>query len=290
MAQGQDLASLLLGLPGSGSYDLESYASFYSYYTAAFVQDDWRVRPSLTVNIGFHFDHDGPVSEYYGRTVDGFNTTSPNPVAAQATAAYGKSPISQIPAASFAVPGGLDFASSSNPGVYQNTSHLVSPRAGFAWTPAGLHNKTVIRGGVGMFVAPVTIASLAVTGAYSTNPILAQEGFSQTTQMTVTNNSYLTPANTLSSPFPGGFVQPGGSSAGLATFNGQTINFLNPEMKNPYSLRWNLGIQHTFGNDTVVEVAYIGNHSVHTPITVTQLNGIPTPVPQHPGGAGYGGE
>ena len=46
-------------------------------------------------------------------------------------------------------------------------------------------------------------------------------------------------------------------------------------MKNPYSLRWDLGIQHTLGKNTVIEVAYIGNHSVHTPITVTQINGIP---------------
>jgi hypothetical protein len=126
-----------------------------------------------------------------------------------------------------------------------------------------------------MFVAPITIASLAVTGAYSTNPILAQEGFSQTTQMVVTNNSYLTPAATLSNPFPNGLVQPTGSSLGLATYNGQTVNFLNPEMKNPYSLRWNLGIQHAFGKNTVVDVTYIGNHAVHSPITVTQLNGIP---------------
>ena len=46
-------------------------------------------------------------------------------------------------------------------------------------------------------------------------------------------------------------------------------------MKNPYSMRWDLGIQHTLGKNTLIEVAYIGNHSVHTPITVTQVNGIP---------------
>ncbi len=133
----------------------------------------------------------------------------------------------------------------------------------------------MIRGGFGMFVAPVTIASLAVTGAYSTNPILAQEGFSQTTQMVVTTNNNLSPANTLSNPFPTGLVAPTGSSQGLATFNGQTINFLNPQMKNPYSLRWNFGVEHTFKGNTLVEVVYIGNHSVHLPITVTQVNALP---------------
>jgi len=275
VAQGQDLASLLLGLPASGSYDLNSFASFYSYYTAVFVQDDWRVTRNLTVNVGLHFDHDAPVSEKYGRTVDGFNYTAPNPIAAAAVAAYAKAPIAQIPVGQFNVPGGLEFASPGNPGVYQSTSHLVSPRLGLAWSPDALHNKTVIRGGFGMFVQPITIASLAVTGAYSTNPILAQEGFSQTTSMTVTNNNFLSPAATLSNPYPNGLVAPAGATAGLATFNGQFVNFLNPEMKNPYSLRWDLGVQHTFGTNTLLEVAYIGNHAVHTPITVTQLNFIP---------------
>jgi outer membrane receptor for ferrienterochelin and colicin len=68
VAQGQDLASFLLGLPTAGDYDLESYGSFYNYYAAPFVQDDWRVAHNLTVNLGLHFDHDGAVHEKFGRT------------------------------------------------------------------------------------------------------------------------------------------------------------------------------------------------------------------------------
>jgi hypothetical protein len=150
----------------------------------------------------------------------------------------------------------------------------VSPRVGFAWNPDILKD-TVIRGGFGMFVAPVTIANLAVTGAYSTTPVLAQEGFSQSTAMSVTNNNYVSPSATLSNPFPNGILQPTGSSLGLGTFNGQSINFLNPKMDSPYSLRWDFAVQHEFGKNTLLEVAYIGNHSVHIPINFTQLNGIP---------------
>jgi hypothetical protein len=273
VVQGQDLASLLLGLPTAGDYDLESYGSFYNYYTALFVQDDWRIKRNLTFNVGLHWDHDGATHEKYGRTEDGFDSTDPNPIAAAAAANFAKSPISQL-GSGFNVPGGLLFANPNNNAIYQNTSHLVSPRVGLAWNPDKLHG-TVIRAGFGMFVAPVTISSLAVTGAYSTNPILAQEGFSQSTAMTVTNNSFVSPAATLNNPCPNGILAPTGSALGLATFNGQTINFLNPEMKNPYSLRWDLSIQHTFGKNTLLEVAYIGNHSVHIPVTVTQLNGIP---------------
>jgi len=274
VAQGQDMATFLLGLPTSGSYDVPSNASFYSYYASVFVQDDWRVSRSLTINLGLRYDHDGAYHEKWARTVNGFAYTQPNPVAQTAMAAYAKNPIAQIPASNFDVLGGLTFATPGNTAVYQNTSHLASPRIGLAWSPEKLPG-TVIRAGFGMFVTPVTIASLSATGAYSTNPIEAQEGFSQTTSMVTTNNNNLTPAATLSNPFPGGIQQPAGASAGLATFNGQTITFLNPLMKNSYALNWNVGVQHSFGTNTVLEVVYLGNHSVHLPITVTQLNGIP---------------
>ena len=128
-----------MGLPTGGSYDLNTYASWYSYYSAGFVQDDWRVKRNLTINLGLRFDHDGPYNEKWGRTVNGFDTSATNPLSAAATAAYAKSPIAQLPASAFSVLGGLTFPGSGQTAVYQNNSHLVSPRAGFAWTPDILH-------------------------------------------------------------------------------------------------------------------------------------------------------
>src|ERR1039458_9385805 len=75
--------------------------------------------------------------------------------------------------------------------------------------------------------------------------------------------------------FRSGFLIPAGSSMGLATFLGQNISFLNPEIKSPYSLRWDFGIQHTLSPNLMIEALYVGNHSVHLPVAFTQLNGIP---------------
>ncbi len=277
VAVGQDLASFLLGLPTSGSYDLNASSAWYQHYVGVFVQDDWRVKSNLTVNFGVRFDHDGPYFEKYGRTVNGFDPNVTSPIAAAAEAAYAKNPIPQLPANQFAVNGGLTFPRAVNGPAYDTTSHLFSPRAGFAWTPGKLGGKTVISGGFGMFVQPLTIAQLAVTGKYSTNPILNQEGFSQTTQMIVTTNNNLTPATTLSNPFPGGSIQqPIGSALGPATFLGQTISFLAPQQKNPYALRWNFGIQRQLSSNTLFEIVYMGNHGVHLPVAFTQLNGLPS--------------
>jgi len=271
---GQDLASFLLGLPTAGQFDLNSFGSFSSYYYAGFAQDDWRVTRTLTINLGLRFDHDTPYSEKFGRTVDGFTNSEPSPIASAAMAAYAKNPIGQIPASAFDVNGGLTFPGTNNGAVYDSASHIFSPRAGFAWSPSMFKNKTVIRGGFGIFTAPVTIANLATTGAYSSNPLINQEGFSQTTSMVIPSN-FLAPSATLSSPFPTGIMQPVGSSQGLGTFLGQTISFLNPDMKDPYSLRWNLGIQQELRKDLLLEVDYIGNHAVHLPVAATQLNVIP---------------
>jgi hypothetical protein len=275
VAMGQDLATFLLGLPTSGSYDQNTSGSWYSVYFAGFVQDDWRIKPNLTLNLGVRFDHDGPYNEKYGRTVNGFDTTSQSPLAAAAVAAYAKTPLAQLPAGAFNVLGGLTYPGAGGTAIYKNNSHLVSPRFGFAWTPDQLKGKTVIRGGLGMFVSAVVPSRMNNDNSYSSSPILNQQGFSQTTSMTVTGDNFRTPATTLSNPFPAGFQPAPGSSAGLLTFAGQAVAFLNPVMKNPYSMRWNFGIQQAISKDTMLEVVYIGNHALHSPVYSTQLNGIP---------------
>jgi hypothetical protein len=275
-AFGQDMAQFLYGLPTQGFYDINSNGSWYSYFASGFVQDDWRVRRNLTINVGLRYDYDGPFHEKWGRSVNGWAFGAPNPIAAAASAAYDKAPIAQIPAGSFKVLGGLTYPSIGGPS-YDNTSHLTSPRVGLAWSPERFHGKTVIRTAFGMFTAPTTLATLAQNGNYSSIPVLNQEGFSQETTMNVSTNNYVSPGPaTFSDPFPGGaIVRPSGTPPNQTAFLGQAVSFLNPEVKTPYSLRWNFGFQESLSPNMVLEAVYIGNHSVHTPINLTQLNGIP---------------
>jgi hypothetical protein len=285
VAWGQDFASFLMGLPTTGNaYDINGYGSWYSYYSSGFVQDDWKIKRNLTISLGVRYEHDGPYRETYGRTVNGFDTTSASPLAAAAQVAYAKTPVTTIPAglpqltaSAFQVLGGLTFASQGNNAVFQNSTHLPSPRASLAWSPEMFHGNTVIRAGFGIFESPVAVSYVGPDGKYSTSPRtpLGQEGFSQTTALTATGNNYLSPAATLNNPFPNGFLQPAGSSAGLGTFAGLAVQFLDPQMKNAYSERWDFDIQQTLSKNMMLEVAYIGNHALHLPVNVTQLNGIP---------------
>lgn len=259
---GQDFASFLLGLPTGGGLDKNSFRTNQAGYYALFIQDDYRIRPNLTLNLGLRYERDLPTTERFNRSVNGFDATTLNPINAAAGAAYNRNPIAEISAGQFRAPGGLLFASSSNREIYRTHSKYIDPRIGFAWTPALLGGKTVIRGGAGIFIFPFN-----TTG-------VNQIGFSQNTALVPTQNSYLSPYATLSNPFPTGFLQPTGSTLGLATFLGKSLTFFNPEPLNPYSVRWNLSIQRQMTKNLIVEAGYTGNHAVHLGVN-RELNFTP---------------
>ncbi|HKE25696.1 MAG TPA: carboxypeptidase regulatory-like domain-containing protein [Bryobacteraceae bacterium] len=277
---GMDLASFLLGLPSSGSFDVNAQNTVASKYYAFFIQDDWRARPNLTLNLGLRFEHETPATERYNRGVNGFDPLAQNGIAAAAAAAFKLNPLTSVnvdgnnvPVNPFTALGGLTFAGSGNRDLYHTESSPISPRFGFAWTPAKLGGKTVLRGGFAAFFVPITIQGNSELNS-GTTVTLDQAGFSQTTQVVATNNSFVSPAATLSDPFPNGILYPAGTSAGAATFLGQQVVFFNPHIRNPYDLRWNFGVQRQLPGQMVLEIAYIGNHALHLPIN-TQLDYIP---------------
>ena len=270
---GGDLASFLLGLPSSGQFDDNARADYHQYYVGTFVQDDWKVNPRLTLNFGLRFDIDTPFSEKLGRTVDGFNPSAQINYAAApqfkpvtATANGSTYTVSTLNTA-----GGLTFPG-SNGAVYAINNGFFSPRFGFSFAA---NDKTVIRGGFGLFVMPPGLSNLSSSGSYSSSAISNQQGFSATTSFVASNDNFLTVANTLSSPYPNGFVAPVGSSQGANTFLGQSISFLSPSQHDVYAERWNLGVQRTLTASTMFEVLYVGNHSLHLPVSSHNLNALP---------------
>ena len=258
---GQDLAQFLLGIPSGGSLDLNTQNTVQNKFMAVFVNDDWRVKSNLTLNLGLRFDHDFPETERFNRSVNGFDPNAVNPVAGPAMAAYDANPNPALPAGLFKAYGGLTYPTAGNPAIYNTKSHIVSPRVGFAWTPHALGDKTVIRGGVGVLVDPIEL------------PTPNQEGFSQQTTVP-TPSTAIGNLATLSNPFPNGFLAPSGSSKGPGTFLGNNITFFNPNIINPYTVRWELSVQHQLPGQMVLEVAYIGSHTMHEPIN-TNINFIP---------------
>lgn len=261
---GGSLASFLLGLPVSGQFDINASFTNRNYYAALFVQDDWRIRHNLTVNLGLRADHEAPVTEFHNRLTVGFDPAAINAVTKAAQAAYAAHPIAQLPVSAFQPTGGLLFGSDSQRSGYSTMRTFWSPRAGISWSPDKLGKKTVFRAGFGLFNNP--------SGVYLTGPTT---GFSQSNTLVATNNSYLTPYASLSDPFPGNsIVGPAGSAQGINTNLGKAISFYAPELLQSYTIRWSADIQHQLTKDTLLQLSYIGNHQVHLTIS-NALSALP---------------
>ena len=245
-ALGQDIAAFLLGLPTGGNFDLNTSRTQSANYYAGFVQDDWRVRSNLTLNLGLRYERETGTIERFNRTTVGFDPTAVNSATNAARAAYARSPIPELPVNQFAATGGVLFAKD---GIAKSTipipGHLARGWAS-AWNAL---SKTVVRGGVGMYY-----------NTYGTTGI-QQPGFNQQTALVATLDNYVTPAATLSNPFPSGFLQPAGSSKGFDTFLGQNITYTNRDLAQPYVWRWSFNVQQELGHNMLVEVGYIGSRA-----------------------------
>lgn len=292
---GGDLASFELGLPQTGNdgFDNQAEGDYRSYYIASFVQDDWRITPRLTVNLGVRYDIATPFGEKFGRTISGFNPTAVNSASGATYNSADKATVNSqtfaVNQATFNTLGGVTFPSSSWGAPYQisDSKGMLSPRIGFSYNPPILNNKMVVRGGFAMFTQPQTLSSLNIAGTVSSNAQSFQSGFSASTTYTSSTNSYYNnctsgstsnpglctggAAFTFDDPFPGGLGVPAGSSAGASTFLGESISFFAPKQHDAYSERWNLGVQHQVSSSTLVELIYVGNHALH--LTASDANG-----------------
>jgi len=252
---GQSLASFMLGLPvndsSNSNYEVNSYRTQSARFYSLFLQDDWRVNSALTLNAGLRFERETGTVERFNRTLIDFDPNAVNAVSEAARAAYARSPNALLPASQFNPRGGVVFATPENRNIY-STDNAWAPRFGFAWSPAAKDAaKMAIRGGFGLFYSTI--------GTQGVN----QPGFNARTPLVATLDNYLTPNVTLSDPFPQGIRQPVGSKDGTNTFLGQNVTVYNHDQAAPYTMRWNLNIQRTFGRNFVLEAGYLGSRALH---------------------------
>jgi hypothetical protein len=246
---GQEYASFLLGIPSGQMTRSASFASQNSYY-AGFVQDDWKVTPKLTLNLGMRYEYESPMSERFDRAVRGFDRTTQNPIAAQAIANYTKSPIAQLPVSQFQVRGGLLFAGANGHELWSGQNKTFLPRIGLAYQVNG---NTVIRAGYGIFYDTI--------GVNRTPEV--QTGYTATTPIQASLDNGLHFLASTSNPFPNGLLAPQGSSAGLQTNLGQALTVYPVNRVQPYSQRWTFDVQRTLFKDFLLDAGYVGNKAIH---------------------------
>lgn len=238
---GWDLADLLLGLPTATVVEHEDYTYRENINSASlYLQDDFKVSPKLTLNLGLRWEYDGPYSEANNQFAS-FNPRLVN----QTTGNLGE----------------VQFAGRNGapknfmPSVY----HDFLPRFGFAWNAL---KDTVFRGGVGAFRLPNI-------GFYQFGPLskYVQYGVFQSLDG-------VTPAYQLSQGVPAApyFVDANGNPSVPASLTNPTsvVTQIESRSRTPYNISWEFGVQRQLGS-WFIDLAYSASKGVKLPI-VLQTN------------------
>jgi hypothetical protein len=141
-----------------------------------------------------------------------------------------------------------------------------APRVGVAWR---VTDRTVVRAGGGLFYIPAD-------AAFQEGPYGNPDDTYINTQVNSLNNE-VTPYNTLSNPYPTGFVAAPGRSPNFANvLLGQSYSHILEEAEKFGSTwQWNLTLQHQFAGGLAVEAGYAGLRGLHLPQGILQVNELP---------------
>ena len=229
---GNGLASMLVGYPTTFNEAQTQPTNRYSWYYAAFAQDDFTVSHNLTLNIGVRWEMDTPMIDTNNR-MNGFDNEI--------------NPVSNTPGVvKFMGVGGFR----TSPWNYDWNN--FGPRFGFAWKPDFV-SKLVVRGGYGIFYShPFD------TG----QPASANLGFSTSESLTTPDNG-ITPVFILKNGPP-----PLSSSTALNNAYGAVpygaapttaVTYFDPTRVSGYSQQSNLSVQYQVASSMIVELSALTN-------------------------------
>ena len=263
---GPDYADFLLGTANSWS------AGFYPEYgmrlksPQMFVQDDWKLRPNLTINIGLRYQINYGSHEVNGN-ISSFDPTVMNPATN--------------------TPGAMWFGvtkANDRTNLEANVFSSFLPRIGFAWSP---NNKTTFHGGFGMYTYNWTLdaySGISLSGpgsAFNSTgstadqtggiiPLVKLDGngtvFNVPTTACATSGCGLQSTTT---PLP--YVN---ASTAPDAYNGQSVGYYQYHTPVPKSMQWNLSMQHMLGSNAVAQISYVGSHGYNL-VNFVDLNEVP---------------
>lgn len=227
---------------------------FYRQHDVGFfVQDDFKVRPNLTINIGLRYDYFAPLNEKFGRQSTIVPGSGPDPLAT-ASLKIGEQ-------------------------LYPADKNNFAPRLGFAWTPSKYLSKTVIRGGAGVAYNRIADTVSAITRVNP--PFLFREGAccAMSTQDFAANpwgqapyfpNPQGTPLiqltegqsnNPLSWPANLGIAQTFDPSTGLPLSGTVEVWGASQNLRTPYTYLYSLDVQRELPGSFIFDVGYQGSQS-----------------------------
>jgi hypothetical protein len=249
-------ADFLLGLPDSYTQGSGSIVQAQAHEVYAYVQDQWQIKPNLTITYGTGYDVMTPWYNQYG-----FGEIMGAYRPGQQSVVFPSAPVG------FVYPGDKGINKYGGPTVKYN--HFA-PRVGFAWSPGASRNFS-IHGGFGIYynrteeelaLQTLTNAPFALTSSGAgpastcgTSPAFATPFTSADGTCTVNNGV---------NPFP--FHVPAkGTSPDFSIYEpiGLGFNTSAPNLTSPRSANFNLTVERQLDKATILTAAYVGNRGRH---------------------------
>jgi hypothetical protein len=219
-------ADYLLGLPVSMKQDTPVTKVNNGWYYGLFFQDDFRVAPRLTLNLGLRYDLQMPITD----THDRYETFAPG----QQSKLVPNAPLGVLFAGDPGIPRAIIDPDLNN----------FSPRLGLAWDPFG-NGRNSIRAAFGIFSG--SIGGNPIDQSTDTQPFSVRQTF--TNVKSLSDPYGLLPGGV--SPFPYNYTP--GNARFLYPANVQGIS---RDLRSPYSYQMNFSIQRQVGRDMSFTAAY----------------------------------
>ena len=255
------LSDFLAGIPATMAQDTGLYANANWYSYGLFAQDDWRIRPNLTLNLGLRYDwQQAPTDPQHMQTnfTPGVQSHAFQNVSIVGKTGPQLAPVGMLFPGDPGVPIG---------GVNTPLNH-VSPRVGFAYDPYGT-GKTVFHGAAGLFFGGISGNQWEFPSNFA--PYAVRNTYSKVVSLTHPYTGDPTEFPSGTNPYPSLAFNAQAKSATFLPLN-QVVAF-DPNYRWPYSIMLNFGFQQQFGNNFSMSMYYVGSLNRKFPL-YNDINGL----------------
>jgi hypothetical protein len=251
-ANGNPIASLLLGLPDNGNRSNQVNSGIigrrWKEYRG-YVQDNWAVTPTLTLNLGVAYGVTTPTSEAKSRIAN-FDVVTGNFY----VAGNGIAPSATV------------LQADKYAGIHTDFSN-IEPRFGFSFSPFGAKKNTVLRGGYAIFH---DVSHLGVSNGIHQNPPYTNTFTFQSNDLdpTINNGRVLIPGA------PNNGFPNNSAPQSPATYVGSLVA-QQRDFKQGIVQQYNINTQAATPDGTVFTLAYAGTHASRMLNSSSNYNAAP---------------